>query len=161
MNKALFLFLVVFAIISSCNNSGSSNSNSSKNQTENSTESTNDASVKVEREKTPDELRSELEQQENENPSDYLSVSFEYSKNIWGDKFKLDCKISNSASIAIFKDAIISVRYYSKTNTVLKTNKYMIYEVFYPNTEKMVNLTIDNYQNVDYIKCKIVDAKAV
>lgn len=100
----------------------------------------------------------ELKLNEQNSPTEYLSVDGTYNKNFWGDKFKLDCKIRNKASIAEFKDAVLRVTYYSKTKTELGTKDYTIYELFPPSSSKSIELKIDNYQDVATIGVDIIKA---
>ncbi|HAH23960.1 MAG TPA: hypothetical protein DCL77_09425 [Prolixibacteraceae bacterium] len=134
ITKAIYaiLFLAVI-ILTSCNNSGSSS-----------------------RQKSPEELRMELKQQEQSNPNNYLSAKGNYKKNFWGDKFNVSCVITNTASIATFKDAVVRVTYYSKTNTVLGNKDYTVYEMFPPSSSKTIELKIDNYNDVNSIGLDIV-----
>ena len=111
--KSLTLFVALLCILitlSNCNNSGSSS------------------------QKSPEELRMELKLLEQSRPADYLSVSANYHENFWGDKIKAKCTFINKASIAAYKDVVIKVIYYSKTNTELGSKDYTVYELFSPSS---------------------------
>jgi hypothetical protein len=110
------------------------------------------------RQKSPEELRMELKQLEQSRPTDYLIASGNYRENFWGDKFKVNCTITNKASIATYKDAVIRVIYYSKTKTELGSKDYTIYELFSPSSSKTVEMTVDNYQDVNSIGLKVISA---
>lgn len=131
--------LCFIILLSNCNSSGSS----------------------LKRQKSPEELRMELMLIEQSRPSDYLSVTANYRENFWGDKFIITCTIINKASVAKYKDAIMRVIYYSKTETILGSKDYTIYELFSPNSSKTIELTVDNYQNVNSIGVKIIKALPV
>jgi GYF domain 2 len=81
--------------------------------------------------KTPAELRMELQEKEQEHPQDYLQSEITMRGNLIGEKV-FEGTLSNSASIAIFKDVVIEVSYLSKTESVISKEKFSIYEVIAP-----------------------------
>jgi hypothetical protein len=146
MKKAICIFSIVSALITSCNNSSGSGSSSSS------------SSFQMEVPKSPEELRMELKQQEEANPTAYLSADGTYRENFWGDKLKISCTIHNTATLARFKDAIIRVTFYAKSKTVLGTEDYTVYEIFPPNSKKTVQMKITNYKNVNTIGWDVISA---
>ena len=157
MKKSILILSVAFLALTGCNNSGTHGSDSNSSSSSNLSSS----SGTVEKQKSPEELKQELKQQEQANPTKYLSASGTYNKNFFGDKFKVKCTFTNTATVATFKDAVVKVTYYAKTNTVLRTNQYTVYELFPPNGSKTVQMTIDNYQNVSSIGWDVIQATAV
>ena len=135
IQKILTTLLIAATCLTSCVNSGSS-----------------------QRQKTPEELRMELKQEEKANPTKYLSADGTYKENFWGDKFNLKCTITNKASIATFKDAVLRVTYYTKTKTALGTKDYTVYELFPPTSSKEIELKINNYKDVSTIGLEILKA---
>lgn len=101
-----------------------------------------------------------VEEIERSQPTKFLSAGGEYRQTILGNKFKVDCTITNSATVATYKDAVVRVTYYSKTKTVLGTNDYTIYESFPPHSSKTTRLKIDNYKDVETIGWDVVEAQA-
>jgi hypothetical protein len=99
-----------------------------------------------------------VEEIERSQPTKFLTATGTYRQNFWGDKFKVDCEITNKATVAAFKDAVVEVTYYSKTKTVLGSNKYTIYESFPPHSTKTVKLKIDNYKDVNSIGWDVISA---
>jgi len=95
---------------------------------------------------------------ERSQPTKFLSATGQYRTTLLGNKIKVDCTITNKATVATYKDAIVRVTYYSKTKTVLGTNDYTIYEVFPPTSSKTVRLKIDNYKNVATIGWDVIMA---
>lgn len=106
-----------------------------------------DYETDVPKEKSPEELRAELKALEQEHPMDYLTCSdvMMYPQQIqtrsagWfhdaeyapdGAIFK--GKIYNSATLARFKDAKVTVKYYSETQTLIKKESYVIYKYLEP-----------------------------
>jgi hypothetical protein len=99
-----------------------------------------------------------IEEIERATPTDFLSASGTYNENFWGDKFKLSVRITNTATVASYKDAVIRITYYSKTETVLGIKDYTVYETFLPTSNKTVELEIDNYKDVNSLDVKIIKA---
>lgn len=139
LTKTIFAILCVVITLSNCSNPGPSS----------------------QRQKSPEELRMELKQLEKSRPTDYLFASGNYRENFWGDKFKVSCTITNKASVATYKDAVIRVIYYSKTKTELGAKDYTIYELFTPSSSKTVEMTVDNYKDVNSIGLKVFSAVPV
>jgi len=100
-----------------------------------------------------------IEETENSNPKQFLSVEGEYNESFWGNKFKVKGIITNRASKADYKDIIIQIKYYSKTKSVIGSEEYTIYEVFPPNQEKAFKLDAEKYKDVASIKLNIIGAK--
>lgn len=139
ITKTIYLALfITITFLTSCDNSGTAS-----------------------RQKSPEELRMELKQQEQTNPMEYLSIDGTYKENFWGDKFNITCTITNKASIATFKDAVLRVTYYTKTKTELGTKDYTVYEMFTPSSAKTIELKIDNFTDVESIGLDIVKALPV
>lgn len=82
-------------------------------------------------EKTPEQLRAELVQQEKQNPSQYLKDETKMRTNLIGQKV-IEGTVTNSASVATFKDLVLQVDFLSKTDAVISTQKFTIYEVVGP-----------------------------
>jgi len=99
-----------------------------------------------------------VEEIEKSAPTQFLSATGNYRENFWGDKFKIDCEITNKATVATYKDAVIKITYYSKTKTVLGSSKHIIYESFPPHSTKTVKLKVDNYSNVSSIGWDVIKA---
>ncbi len=99
-----------------------------------------------------------VEEIERLKPTDFLMVSATYNENFWGDKIKIHGVIKNLATVATYKDAIIDVIYYTKTNTELRHQSYTIYEFFPPHSEVKFELKAENYANVGKVKFKILQA---
>ena len=77
------------------------------------------------------------------------------------NKLKVDCVIKNTATLATFKDAVLKISYYSKTKTEIANKEMTLYEMFPPNSSKTIELKIDNYDDVNSIGWKIINATAI
>lgn len=105
--------------------------------------------VEVEVLKTAEELRQELKSQEELSPMTYLIIedakmrsdevkvreeSFFQSAKYAADGNTIYGSIKNTASIAKFKDIIVTVTFYSQTETEIKKEDYVFYEFYEPNS---------------------------
>jgi hypothetical protein len=99
-----------------------------------------------------------IEEMELSEPTNFLSADGTYSENFWGDKINVTCVITNKATVATFKDAVIRITYYTKTKTELGSKEYSVYEVFAPNSKKTVELKIDNFKDVHTIGWEVISA---
>lgn len=78
--------------------------------------------------KTAAEMRAELLAEEQSSPGEYLKVTGTYRRNLI-DQLVLEGDIQNTATLASFKDPVLVVDWMSKTNTVIDTKEYRVYEL--------------------------------
>lgn len=106
------------------------------------------------RQKTPAELKMELQMQENNNPLQYLelqNVTMQRNKikdaglfsRAKYDGYLIKGQVKNSATMAKYKDLKITVELYSKTKTVIDNQTYVFYEYYEPNSTKDFSIKID------------------
>jgi hypothetical protein len=110
-----------------------------------------------ERQKTAEELKLELALEEEENPTQYIqTVGVTMKENkiqtrnatlFRSSKHKIDGSIisgniKNSATIAKFKDVVLTVTFMSQTGTVIEQKDYVIYEFYNPQSSKSFNLKV-------------------
>lgn len=150
MKNKLFIFLFATVACISCNSGSGSTSGSS---------SSNEGAVEIQ--KTPEQLKAELKQQEQIAPTEYLSADGTYKENFWGDKLKIKCTLHNKATLASYKDVVVRVTFYTKTNTELGSKEYTIYEIVNANSDKTVDMKIDTYKDVATIGWDVVSATAL
>lgn len=100
-----------------------------------------------------------IEETENANPKQFLSVQGKLNESFLGNKFKVKGIITNKASITDYKDIIIRIKYYSKTKSVIGSEDYTIYEVFPAKQEKSFKLDAKKYNDVESIELNIIGAK--
>lgn len=114
------------------------------------------SSASVERPKTPEELKIELLEQEKTSPTTYLSIDSKMRE----DQVKVrdaglfrDAEyapdgntiygtIKNTATIATFKDVVVTVTFYSQTDTPIETKDFVIYEFYKPNSTNQFELKV-------------------
>ena len=99
-----------------------------------------------------------VEEIERAQSTNFLHASGTFNSTLFGNNLKVHGVIKNRATVATYKDAVVKITYYSKTNTALGSKNYTIYDFFPPNTEKTFELKIDNYQNVSTIGLDVIKA---
>lgn len=99
-----------------------------------------------------------IAQMEAAEPSSYLTADGTYRPNFLGNKLKITGLIQNKATVTTYKDVVIDVIYYSKTNTEISREKYTVYDFFGPNNQKEFKLKVNNYSNVGSIGWEVVNA---
>ncbi|MFA0960498.1 DUF4339 domain-containing protein [Roseivirga sp. BDSF3-8] len=102
-----------------------------------------------------------IERYEKARPASFLQADGTYRENFWGNRYKIECKVSNKASVASYKDVVVEFTYYSKTKTVLLIEEKVLYEVFPPNSNKTFDLKLDAYSDVSSIGWKVKSAVAL
>ncbi|WP_339611506.1 hypothetical protein [uncultured Planktosalinus sp.] len=108
--------------------------------------------------KTYQEQKMSIEEIESANPVQFLKADGEYNESFWGTELKINGKISNTAKVASYKDVVLKVTYYSKTNSVIGNKEYTVYEIFPPNSIVPFKLSIKNYKDVSSIGWEVVEA---
>ena len=93
-------------------------------------------------------------------PSSYLNATGTYKPTFLGDQLKINGVIENKATVTHFKDVIVEVIFYSKTNSEIAREQYTIYDFFAPNTKKEFKLKVKNYSNVETIGWNVFNATA-
>lgn len=99
-----------------------------------------------------------VEEMERSQPTDFLTADGTYNNNFLGDKIKIHGTITNIATVAKYKDAIIRVTYYSQTKTDLGSDEYTIYDIFAPNSTTSFELKIQKYKNANSVGWEVIDA---
>lgn len=105
-------------------------------------ESNSNYNTEPPREKTPEELKQELYEKEKQNPLNYLSVSYSTDYKLLSGKNILKGNIYNTATIATFKDVVVTVTYFTETGTVLSTQDFIVYQYVYPSNSTTFNATL-------------------
>ena len=91
-------------------------------------------------------------------PSLYLNTTGTYKPTFLGDQLKINGVIENKATVTNYKDVVIEVIFYSKTNSEIAREQYTIYDFFAPNTKKEFKLKVKNYSNVETIGWQVFNA---
>jgi hypothetical protein len=105
------------------------------------------------------ETKMTLEEKEKQNPTSFLSTDGTYRKNLMSE-WVLEGTISNSATIATYKDVVLEISFYSKTKTLLGTEKEAIYEFFPAGQRKTFKIKTFGYKGTNSIGWEIISAAA-
>jgi hypothetical protein len=110
--------------------------------------------------KSADELREELYAEEMSNPENYLSVSYDLGYKLLSGKDEIKGKIYNTASMATFKDVVLTVTYSSKTGAELGSENYVIYDYVYAGSSTSFNLRVYSPSGTKQIGVTVQSAEA-
>ncbi|MFZ1370761.1 MAG: hypothetical protein WAR78_10275 [Ferruginibacter sp.] len=117
-------------------------------------ENANDSKEKDKYEQT----KVSLEQTEQKNPKRFLSVVGNDRKNLIGQRV-IKGTVSNSATVASYKDIDIELSFYSKTGALLEKDHEMIYETIAPGSSTNFKTKYFAPRGTDSVAMKIVAAK--
>lgn len=109
---------------------------------------------------TYEETKVSLEETEKQNPVSFLSSNGTYRKNLLGE-WVLEGKIVNSATIATYKDVVLVINFYSKTETVLGSERRILYEYYTPRQKKDFKIKIPGYRKAKKIGWNIESASPI
>ena len=101
-----------------------------------------------------------LEKQEKNNPKSFLSVSGRTWENLSGETV-IKGDIKNNATIAQFKDVILVVDFYTKTNTHLGSQRFVVYEFVKPGQSAHYKLKMIAPAGTENVNISVESAKAV
>ena len=113
--------------------------------------------------KTAFELRQELLAKENENPLDYLRITYNLSVNVRLIKESEDVitgTIYNSASIATYKEIVLLVKFMTNTDVVITKKRYTVSEYVQPNNSTSFKIKVVSPSGTRKIGVEILDASA-
>ena len=113
------------------------------------------------RPKTAEELRQELKTKEQSNLYDYLSVEYKLDYKLLAGKDVIKGVIKNKASIAKFKDVVLTITFFTETDTELKTQDVPIYKFVGPNSSTEFELNLTPPPGRKKIRVKIKNATPV
>ena len=103
------------------------------------------------------EAKVSLEEQEWANPTNFLTVDGNYRNNLIGE-WVLEGKINNSATVATYKDIVLTVSYYSKTDSFLGTEKQTIYEFLKAGQEHKFKIKSFGYKGTAKLSVEVSNA---
>lgn len=99
-----------------------------------------------------------LEQQEQTNPTAYLKVTNGiYKKNLFGT-WVIEGNTTSTATVAKYKDVVLTVKFYTKTNTLLGSQDFAQYEYVKPGQSVAFKIKTDGYQGTEQIGIDIKGA---
>ena len=135
----------------------------------------NDSYTEQEIQKSPEALKMELRLQEQTNPNEYLIATSKISPNMVKtrdeglfreaeystDGYNIEGTIKNKATIARFKDVVLTVTFMSQTETVIEQKDYVFYEYYEPNSTKSFSLHVYPPNAMEKFNVSVRSATAV
>lgn len=104
--------------------------------------------------------KKELLSKEQKAPEDFLNVTGNNKRNLLGQTV-IKGKVTNKATVAVFKDIDIQLSFYSKTKALLETDKETIFEQLKPGEIKDFKTKYFAPKGTDSVALKILGAKVV
>jgi hypothetical protein len=127
--SVIILAVAAILIINYYNNKEDDSSSSSSSTS--SSNSDNSSNQEHSGQKTEQELKTDLRQTEESNPTKYLSVSGKWWLN-FSNSTVIEGDIYSSATLATFKDVNLKVEFLSQTGTILGTDYFTVYQYVSP-----------------------------
>jgi hypothetical protein len=93
-------------------------------------------------------------------PKDFLVVGGHDKRNFVGQTV-VKGVITNKASVAVFKDVDIQLRFYSKTRALLETDRETVFEVLQPGESKNFKTKYFAPKGTDSVALDVLGAKVV
>ena len=101
-----------------------------------------------------------IEDQEKAAPRKFLKASGSFKETVFTGKFKIDGTVTNSATVAKYKNVVIEVSFYDSKNKYLSAERYTLEDQFPAGSTKDFKLKIDPPKGADNCKWKVVAATA-
>lgn len=101
-----------------------------------------------------------VEDVERANPSRFISVTYNTRENLIGE-LVINGTVSNEATVASYKDLVLRVSYYSKTESLLAEEEFTIYEYFGPGKSTSFKKKLPYYRNTRSVDLSFVSAKGL
>ncbi|GLU55196.1 hypothetical protein Dfri01_46570 [Dyadobacter frigoris] len=98
------------------------------------------------------------ENHEYANPSEFLSANGKYWRTVLGGKYRIQGKINNTATEATYKDAVLDISFYSRTNTRIGETRVTLYDVFPPKQVKSFDIKVEAPKAATKVGWQIVNA---
>lgn len=106
-----------------------------------------------------EETKMSLEDKERSNPVAFLSDESTYRNNFIGE-WVLEGYIRNSATSVTYKDVVLNITYYSKTDTELGSEQKVIYDFFAPGRSKPYKVKTIGYQGTSSVAIDVIGASS-
>lgn len=111
-------------------------------------------------EPTHQDIKRSLEETEKSSPIEFLKAEGTYRQNLI-DEWVLEGTISNTASLAKYKDVVLKIVYYSKTQTEIGSEEKTLFEYFKPNTQQKFRIKTAGFDGTASIGFEVISANAV
>lgn len=117
------------------------------------------AEVKVNFEKQDyDQTKVALLKKETKDPLPFLRVSGSSKRNLVGQTV-VKGNLVNTATLAVYKDVNVELKFYSKTGALLETDNETFYEIIHPGESKDFKTKYFTPKGTDSVALKVIAAK--
>ncbi len=114
----------------------------------------------VKEKKSYDATKNALLKKEEKSPAAFIAIHGNSKKNIVGQTV-VKGTLVNKASIAIFKDVIIKLDFYSRTKALLETDKETIFQIINPGDSQDFKTKYFAPKGTDSVGLQVLGAKVV
>ncbi|EJF08897.1 hypothetical protein O71_18186 [Pontibacter sp. BAB1700] len=104
-----------------------------------------------------EEAKLSIEQQEKLYPLNFVDVDGTYRKNFIGE-WVLEGKINSTATLAKYKDVVLDIKYYSKTETLIGRDREIIYDYLAPGSNVKFKIKTFGPKGAKSVGIDIADA---
>lgn len=95
---------------------------------------------------------------EQANPAKFLIADGSYNKTLFGKKLRIFGRVTNKATVANFKDITIQVRYYSKTESEIGREQFILYDFVKAHSTKEFEWKIKPPSGTNTVGWDVIDA---
>lgn len=106
-----------------------------------------------------DQTKESLLKKETKDPLPFLRVSGSNKRNLIGQTV-VKGKLINMATLAVYKDVNVELKFYSKTGSLLETDNETFYEIIHPGESKDFKTKYFAPKGTDSVALKVVAAKS-
>jgi hypothetical protein len=105
-----------------------------------------------------DQTKESLQEKETKDPVSFLKVNGTRKRNLVGQTV-VKGNLINMATLAVYKDVNVELKFYSKTGTLLETDNETFYEIIHPGESKDFKTKYFAPKGTDSVALKVVAAK--
>lgn len=105
-----------------------------------------------------DQTKESLLKKETKDPVSFLRVSGTDKRNLVGQTV-VKGKLVNTATLAVYKDVDVELKFISKTGALLETDKETFYEIIHPGETKDFKTKYFAPKGTDSVALKVIAAK--
>ncbi len=122
--------------------------------------SSNDPKNAVSEKENYEKTKENLADKEKKDPQNFLTVTGHDKHNLLGQTV-VKGTITNKATVAVYKDVDVKLDFYSKTGTLLETDKETVFEVIGPGQSKNFKTKYFAPKGTDSVALAVTAAKNV
>jgi len=98
-----------------------------------------------------------LKEQESLYPTSFIKSDGTYRRNLIGE-WVMEGSVTSKATVANYKDVVLNISYYSKTNTLIGSEQHTLYEYLAPGSTVQFKIKSFGYKGTSGIGVEVEDA---